>query len=85
MRHPVKKRPLCSIIFGDLASDDDADDLEEGDADADPADEVGLALDERLDLAEASVRSRRSENFTGRAFRAFLEVGFAFGILWRSH
>ena len=66
-------------LFGDLAGDDDAEDLQEGDADADPADEVGLALDERLHLGVAPVRSRRSKDVSGRLLLAFLEVGFTGG------
>jgi len=60
-------------IFRDLPGDDNAEDLEEGDADADPADEVGVALDEILDLGQAAILI----DVSGRFPRATREIGHA--------
>merc|ERR1712038_1049923 len=71
----VDNRVTLSILvfFWDLPGDDDAEDLEEGDADADPGDEVGVALDERLDLGQPSFLV----DVIGRSLRATLEVDLA--------
>ena len=71
---------VLEAILWDLAGDDDPEDLKEGDADADPADQVRVALGERLDLGVAPVRTLRSKDLRGLSLLAFAEVVITFGI-----